>query len=75
MEEARYVEACVAQQVVEDLYTDAFARQQITKQNRQEQVERLSPMYEALQRSRMARLQEEPSTAAREVLRNPVAQS
>lgn len=77
MEEARYVEACLAQQVAEDLYTDAYMRQQITKDNRQGQVQRMSPMYEALQRSRMDKVEGSKPTVpdASEVIRNPVAQS
>lgn len=52
LEEARYVEACLAQQVVEDLYTDAFVRQQISKPAMMGQVEKLRPLYDALRRKR-----------------------
>lgn len=77
MEEARYVEACLAQQVAEDLYTDAYMRQQITRDNRQDQVQRMSPMYEALQRSRLDKVTGTSPMVpdASEAIRNPVAQS
>jgi|AntRauTorckE6833_2_1112554.scaffolds.fasta_scaffold00008_79 hypothetical protein len=79
MEEARYTESCLAQKVVEDLYTDAFIRQQITKNNRQAQVQKLTPMYEALQRARIKAVEESDtdsqSSANDEAIRNPVAQS
>lgn len=52
MEEARYVEAVLSQQVVSDLYTDAFARQQLTKEQRQADLQKMTPIYEALQRAR-----------------------
>lgn len=77
VDEARYVESCLAHQVAEDLYTDAYIRKQITRNNRDAQVEQLAPMYEALQRNRMEKVQgEQPSVPdAAESIRNPVAQS
>jgi len=77
-QEARYVEACLAQQVCEDLYTDAMIRQQITKENRQSQVQRLTPMYEALQRARASKMDNGTTPeveSAQEAVRNPVSQT
>lgn len=77
MDEARYVESCLAHQVAEDLYTDAYVRKQITRQNRDTQVQQLTPMYEALQNSRLDKVQGDQPTVsdAAESVRNPVAQS
>jgi len=51
-DEARFVESSLAQQVVEDLYTDAFVRQQITKEHRTMVLNKVKPMYEHLQKTR-----------------------
>lgn len=77
MEEARYVEACLSQQVAEDLYTDAFIRQQITKENRQAQVQKIQPLYEALQRNRIKMVEGVVSEVpdAKETLHESAAQA
>lgn len=75
MDEARYVEATLAMRVAEDLYTDAFIRQQITRENRDTQVEHLTPMYETLQKSRLEKLQGKKHVLDSDAIRNPAAQS
>lgn len=54
--EAQYVEALLAKQVVENTYTDAFARHQISKEYRQSHIDDISLRYEALLRSRLKAL-------------------
>jgi acetylglutamate kinase len=53
-------------------------RQQITKENRQSQVQRLTPMYEALQRARASKMDNGTTPeveSAQEAVRNPVSQT